>query len=202
MIARLTAWLLLATLAACETTSTTSDGRPMPPPLREARRTPDAASVNAMAVMVASKATDSDGNGYPDEIGVEAYLFSRPHPSPKHEDGEFAFALYADGIMVTEAAEPIAVWRRDVAAVRAARMQTRIGPGHSFRLNLMETESQADGAGEGPTDTYPLMGANLACRFEPADGSAAVESSDVYWVQIGRRDDADASGPRRVPDGR
>jgi hypothetical protein len=167
-----------AALCACKTEQVrTSDGRPMPPEPHAAPPVPDGALANALVARVGAKPADTDGNGYPDLIQLEAYLFSRPHPSPMHEEGAFVFTLHPGGQSSSPGVAPIAQWRLDAARVRDCRMFSPIfGPAYAINLSLLECGS----------DQLPLTGADLACRFEPADGRAAVVSERVHWIQLGR----------------
>jgi hypothetical protein len=169
---------LLALLAACQTSVTTSDGRPSPPEVRPAPPVPAGAQANAMALRVAAKPTDTNGNGYPDLIAAEAYLFSQPHPSPMYEPGAFVFGLYMEGIAFDDGAVPLAEWRIDGDELERRKMRSAMfGIGYGFRLSLLE-------AG---VDELPVMNANLRCSFEPADGRPPVEPTGVPTLQIGRR---------------
>jgi hypothetical protein len=165
-------------LAGCATTSVTSDGRPMPPPPVAAPRAPETARANAMAVRVGAKATDTNGNGFPDEVIVEAFLYSEPHPMPIFQDGAFVFRLYLAGQGVDSARPPLVEWRIEGEKMMQSRIISEFinGPCHLFRLSLLETGG----------DEYPSLSTNLTCRFEPADGGDAVESSGVFQINVGR----------------
>lgn len=175
---RLAASLLLgACLCACMTESvTTSDGRPMPPTPHSAPPVPAGTRATTIAVRVGNRPADTNGNGYPDLIQVEAHLIAQPHPTPLYQDGSFVFALYLEGAASSDDARPIAQWRIGADAVRAARTRSTIGPAYAFRLSLLD---------EG-TDKLPQIAADLVCRFEPSDGSAPVRAQNVYPVQLGR----------------
>jgi hypothetical protein len=176
-------WLVVISLVGCQTYSvSTNDGRPMPPDPRPAIEVPEGAPVNAMAMFVGAKATDSNGNGYPDVINTEVFLFSQPYSSPMYEDGRFIFALYPVGDHIADDPPLIAAWHINVDAVRAARIENKMLKGYVFRLCLLDADILAP-----LVDRYPLMGANLQCRFEPSVGTDAVETNEVYWVQIGKR---------------
>jgi hypothetical protein len=179
--ALLTAAGLLFVIAlplGCVTTNVeTSDGRPMPPDPSPPPRTPVGAKVNAIALRVGAKPVDTNGNGYPDQISVEAYLFSRPHPTPIYEDGAFVFELYHQGQSDQPNARPISRWRIEGDALAQSRViAVPFGPSHAFMLSMLETGG----------DQYPLIGADLVCRFEPADGRSAVRIDGVRTLQIGR----------------
>ena len=178
--------LLLPLMIGCQTTNVqSSDGRPMPPAPHAAPRTPEAALVNAIALRVGAKPIDTNGNSYPDLIQVEAYLFAEPHPSPVYEDGAFLFTLHHRGQTDRPDARPIAEWRIEGEALQACKgISSLFGPAYTFGLSLMDKGG----------DEYPLCGADLSCRFEPADGRPAVAGSGVRSLQIGRR----TANPNRI----
>lgn len=169
----------LSIVAGCETTNVqSSDGRPLPPEPRPAPTTPANAKVNSIALQVGAKPTDTNGNGYPDLIRVEAYLFARPHPSPTYEDGAFRFRLFYRGQTDLPGAEPIAEWRFEAEALEECRRVTSLfGPGYQFGLSLLEAGGEE----------HALCGADLSCQFEPADGRPPVAASGVRSLQIGKR---------------
>ncbi len=175
-LCNIVAFAMLALVMGCSTKVTTSDGRPMPPEPNSAPKTPVDADANAMALLVALKPTDSDGNSYPDQIAVQAFLYSRPHPTSIHEPGAFVFELFAAGASVHNST-PIASWRFEGQRVDDARIHSRLfSRGYTFRLSLLETGG----------DVLPSMTSNLIGRFEPADGRAAVRADGVRIIQIGR----------------
>jgi len=170
--------LVCVLFAGCSTEVTTSDGRPMPPPPREGPPPPTEADVNAMAMLVGLKPSDSDGNGYPDLITVQTYLYAKPHPTSLYESGAFVFELYPQGESV-RAGEPIATWRFGNAEAKSARSYSRLFErGYTFKLNLQDAGG----------DRRPLTTANLVGRFEPADGREPVEARGVRVIQIGSTD--------------
>ncbi|UCD76486.1 MAG: hypothetical protein JSV91_06090 [Phycisphaerales bacterium] len=171
--------LLLSTTIGCETTKVqSSDGRPLPPEPRPAPRTPADALANAIALRVGAKPIDTNGNGYPDLIQVEAYLFSEPHPTPTYEDGAFVFTLHHRGQTDRPDALPIAEWRIEGEVLESCKgISSLFGPAYTFGLSLMDAGG----------DEYPLCGADLSCRFEPADGRPPVDGKGVRSLQIGRR---------------
>jgi hypothetical protein len=173
----LVAGMLLAPLGACETKVRTNDGRPMPPDPRPAPQTPPEASANAIALRVGPKPRDTNGNGFPDQIQIEAYLFAQPFPSPIHQHGSFIFELYATGQSTAPGVEPMRSWRVEKDDLDSRRTRTLYGPGYLLVLSLLE----------GGSDQYPLIAADLVCRFEPEGGGAAVQGSGVYTLQLGRQ---------------
>ncbi len=148
--------------------------RPLPPDPKPAKPVPSGAKANAMALAVEGKPADTDGNGYPDTIVVSMYLFSLPHASPMFEDGTFVFTLQGDGDAGADDVHSLGQWRLDANQVERGR--TIYGPTHLARLSLLDIGS----------DRYPLMSANLHCRFEPADGRDPISPRGVHWVQLGR----------------
>jgi hypothetical protein len=171
--------LLVLVAAACTTKVTTSDGRPIPPDPRPAPPAPVGQQINAMAMRVGSKPADANGNGYPDLIPVEVYLYAEPHPTSFHpNDGAFEFELYPLGQGYDES-EPLARWRLEGEVVEDARMRHALwGAGYAFRLSLLDSSG---------TDLYPLMAANILCRFEQGEGEP-VRSRGEHTIRIGRRD--------------
>ena len=162
-------------ILGCQTTNVEfSSARPLPPDPKPAKPVPSSATANAMALAVEGKPADTDGNGYPDTITVSMYLFSLPHASPMFEDGTFVFTLQRDGSADADDSHHLGQWRLNVDEIQRGR--TIYGPSHLVRLSLLEIGS----------DRYPLMSANLHCRFEPADGRDAISPRGVHWVQLGR----------------
>ena len=157
----------------CQTTKVhSSDGRAMPPKPQRAPRVPAGAKANRIAMMVGAKPQDSNGNGYPDLIRVTTYLFSEPHPTPIREEGTFVFELYPAGLTDSEQ-DLIARWRLGPEELKRAQSVDLPGVCYAFSLGLLEVRS----------DALPLMMANLACRFEPADGRAPVRPQSVHALQ-------------------
>lgn len=174
-IARILPVLAAALLLGCKTTKVEySSARPMPPDPRPAKAVPSSAKANTMALMVEGKPTDTDGNGYPDLIVANMYLFSLPYTSPMFEDGTFVFSLRYDVDPSSQEFAYIAEWK--LIASELERGRNIYGPVHVARLSLLETGG----------DRFPLISANLLCRFEPADGREAVRPSGVHWVQLGK----------------
>jgi len=175
--------LTLLILAACQTERVqTSDGRPMPPKPHPAPAAPAGAIANRMALLVGSKADDTNGNGYPDQIQATVVLFASPHPTPILADGAFVFSLYPMGQAKAAGGEVLAEWRVEGEAVRASQAVARYGPCYRFRLCLLDSVG----------DVHPLSRADLVCRFEPTDGSPTVMSDGIRSIQIGRRGDSAA----------
>lgn len=179
-VARATAIVLAAALAACETTVTTSDGGPPAMKPREIEPPPKGARPNALAVTFAPKPIDTDGNLLPDTLQVTAYLFARPHKSPVFADGSMSFAIFRPGEAGTPdrpGAEPLRTWRFDSDLVRALRSQALVGPCHEISLSLL-----ADGG----RDQLPVESVDLVAWFEPADGSERIWLRGVRSVQYAK----------------
>jgi len=162
----------------CQTQRITSDGRPLPPPTREAPTTPSTARANRMAFMVGSKPGDINNNGFPDLIRVTVALFSAPHPTSIREDGAFVFTLVPQGQQGQQDAKSLGAWRIEGDEVTRGLSQAQYGPCYQFQLSLLEG---------GGTDRLELDRADLVCVFEPIDGSPPVKSDGVRTIQIGRR---------------
>jgi len=167
--------LAAALIFGCKTTKVEySSARPMPPDPRPAKAVPSSARANTMALMVEGKPTDTDGNGYPDMIVANMYLFSLPYSSPMFEDGTFVFSLRYHDDQSRQEFTYIAEWKLNASELERGR--NLYGPVHVARLSLLESGS----------DRFPAISANLLCRFEPADGGKAVKPTGVHWVQLGR----------------
>jgi len=137
---------------------------------------PPGTQANAVAIQVAPRPRDTNGNGYPDLVEVAAYLFAEPHEMPLYEDGAFVFAVYIEGHSDDPGAMPLSEWRVAGDALQRARIgETIVGLAHSFTLSLLDTCG----------DTFPLMAVDLVCRFEPADGRAPIVRREVHKLQIG-----------------
>lgn len=172
------ATMAAALLVGCTTDKvTTSDGRPMPPPTRELPPVPADAQANRMLFLMGPKPMDSDGNGYPDRMEATIVLFASPHPTPLWEEGVFEFRLYPVSRDGTPRGEPLREWRFEGEQLAKARAVSELfGKQYTFTFSLLD-----DG-----TDVYPLVAADVKCRFEPANGSPTVESEGVRTIQIGR----------------
>lgn len=174
--ARVSAICALVALPACQTTViSSSSGRPMPPPPRAAPPTPDSAVPQRMMLVVAPICDDTDGNGFPDLIKVEAALFAPPYPTAMEARGAFVFSLYRKGS--PRSAPPLAEWRFDDETVTAAQARTIYGVCYRLSLSLLDALG---------TDRLPPMPTDLRGRYEPSAGGTPVRSSDeLRPVQIG-----------------
>lgn len=157
----------------CETSRQTSDGRPMPPTPTQPVATPTTAPVNAIALIFGPKPVELDGDGIPDRIEVDAYLFARPYPQPILAPGVMVFEVYAPGTFA-RGEQPLGEWR--IGSEQLVRLADRsvFGPCFRLRLDLREI-------GLAP---FPLPQLDLRCRFEPSDGGAAVESRGVERISM------------------
>lgn len=165
----------LAALAGCETTVETSDGRRMPPPPHASPTTPDAAPINAMALVFGPKPLDTNGNMKPDTIQIEAYLFSRPYPSPMHREGTFEFEIFRVGGMGRSGEKPLRTW--SIAPERLARMRGKsmIGPSYSIGLSLLE---------EGGSDDLGEQSVDLIAYFTETGSQNRIPSLGVRTVSL------------------
>ena len=177
--------LALALETGCQTERVvTRSARPPAARPHPAPRMPSGTEPSRMALFVGQPG-DADGNGYPDLIQVEAALFADEYPIAFAAEGSFVFTLYRRGHARNREAEPIREWRFGPEETSARLMGAIYGRGYRFALSLLD-----DG-----TDRYRTMEADLRGRFEPADGGAAVHTSDeVRRVQLGR-----ASHAARIP---
>ena len=150
--------------------------RPAAPKPRQGQPPPPDARADAVVVNVRAAPEDTDGNGYPDLIQATAYLFDTRYAMPIREDGAFVFLLYAAGESAARTeAQPLRQWRFADQKLAEARARTSIGPCYLFRLSLLE---------EG-TDVLAVPMADLACRFEPADGRPPTRASGVATISLG-----------------
>lgn len=163
-------------VTACESTvEQSSNVRPMPPPPNAAPTPPPEARVNSFAMLLLTpKAMDSDGDGRPDTMAVECYLFAEPFPTPLWEEGTFVFSLYGQGETSLPGALPLVEWRISPEAAAAARAKTLIGPCYRFALNVVEA-GRAD---------LSVRSADLVGRFEPSDDRPPIRTTGVRAVQL------------------
>ncbi len=166
---------LVAGLVGCETTVETSDGRPMPPPPRAAPGTPDDSPINAIALVLGPKPLDTNGNLRPDTIQMEAYLFSRPYPSPMHRDGTFELEIYRVGGMGRAGEKPLRRWVIAPERLAAMRARSLVGPSYSIGVSLL------DDAG---TDQIPEQSVDLIAYFTPASGGERIMSMGVRTISM------------------
>ncbi len=167
---------IVAVLAACQTTVTQgSNVRPMPPKPTAGPVTPPTAAVNSVALLLLSpKARDTDGNGIPDTIDVEVYLFAEPFPAPVFADGEFIFRLSTAGTSTDRSAPALREWRFSGEVILAARSRALAGPCYRFALSLL-----ADGGRELAVST-----ADLTLTFQASGDRPPVHISGVRTVQL------------------
>ncbi|MFO0827957.1 MAG: hypothetical protein U0572_07370 [Phycisphaerales bacterium] len=168
----------LACLASCQTTVTTDDGRPMPPPPRPAPPTPDQAPVNAMAIVLGPKPTDTNGNMRPDTIQLEAYLFARPYPTPTWRDGVFEFSIYPPGKAGSPdqpAKDPIRTWSILPEQAAQSRTHSLIGDGYALELSLLTN---------GGTDLIGYGSVDLIARFIETGSETPVSATGVRSVSL------------------
>lgn len=157
-----------------------SDGRPLPPKPSAPPTTPESAKATALALMVAPKPIDTDGNRVPDLIKIDAYLFAEPHPTPIHASGTFVFTLYPMRTAPDPNATPIAEWRYGPELLAKHQSAAMAGPCYHFELSLLE---------HGGEDRVGI-GADLAVRFEPAGGGPPIRAMGVRTIQFRSPHDA------------
>lgn len=165
--------MLPLTLAACEVTRETSDGRPMPPPPTAAPATPANAEINAIALIFGPKPVDIDSDGRADLVELDAYLFSRPYPSPTYASGTLVFELFPPG-GAAEGTRPLGTLRLGPARMRTIESRSMFGPCYRVPLSLRE-------AGVPPSAPPSL---DLRTTFEPADGGPAVTARSVERIML------------------
>lgn len=177
-MSRVRSLLLLAGLACavgCETTVETSDGRPMPPAPTEGMETPDEARINAMALVLGPKPIDTNGNLRPDTIQIEAYLFSRPYPNPRHCDGTFEFEIYRVGGMGREAEKPLRSWSIPPDRLAGMRGRSLVGLNYSIGISLLEG---------GGSDLIGEQSVDLIAYFTPIGSSERIPSRGVQTLSM------------------
>jgi hypothetical protein len=162
-------------LCGCVTDVTTSDGRPLPPEPVAPPQQPEGLVPSELVLRLGAKPSDSDGNGYPDLIAVEAYLFAPPFPSPIFAEGSFTFDAYADGHSASGDMAPMASWNFSKEEVATSGTASPFGHAYAFLLSLRETCG----------DNFPVMNINIRVRFESVEGTV-IEPMSVGSVTIGR----------------
>lgn len=170
--------MLLALLGSCsvEVEQMSSEARPMPPKPRPMPVAPPGTTADTIVLLVSAKPRDTNANHYPDLIDVLANLFSDAYAVPIYEEGVFVFRLYPGGRSDDPAATPLREWRIAGDALERAKVGRKLyGLTYGFQLSLLDNGG----------DQFPLMAADLTCRFEPADGRPAVVRREVHRMQIG-----------------
>lgn len=172
----LTPLVLAAVLGGgCVTDVSTSDGRPMPPSPVAPPAQPPGLEPTEVVLRIGAKPNDSDGNGYPDLIAIEAYLFAPPFPSPIAAEGEFVFDARAEGLSSSDSSVPMASWTFTREEVEAAAAPGAFGLSYAFLLGMRETCG----------DNFPVMNINIRARFTTVNGDV-IEPTSVGSVTIGR----------------
>jgi hypothetical protein len=166
--------LALLALAGCQTVSSeTSDGRPMPPPARRGEAPPSDAPLNALSILYGPKPADSDANGRPDRMVIEAYLFARPYPVPTWREGTFVISAYPPGTAGTAqrpGVKAFHTWRVATQDMDLGRFKSLIGEGYRFQISLLD---------DGGTDIVPGSVLDFTAHFEPAGSNQPVWSDGV-----------------------
>lgn len=172
-------WAAVAVAAlaacACETVVETSDGHPMPPPPRDGLATPNEAPINAMALILGPKPVDTNGNLIPDTIQIEAYLFSRPYPSPRYSDGTFEFEIYKVGGKARPGEKPIRAWKIPPERLAGMRGKSLVGLNYSIGISLLE---------DGGSDVIGEQSVDLIAYFTPTGSTERVPSMGVRTVSM------------------
>ncbi len=165
-------------LSCCTTTrESTTYLRPAPPRPRPAQPAPPGARANALVLNVEATPIDTNGNGFPDLIRATVHLFDTRYAPPIHEDGSCVFVLYACGAAGQPGSQALRQWTFAEERLDQARGRSRFGDCYRFQLSLLEQGG----------DAMDASMADLACRFEPSDGSEPAFAGGVATIQIGRR---------------
>jgi len=115
----------------------------------------------AHVVLTAQHPTDADRNGFPDTVGVYAYLFP--------PEGEYSLPIFSHGTLRfelddAETGEAAASWSFSAAQVDNARSRTGVGPCYVFSLSLKDA---------GMNDEFATRVFALRAWFEPSSGKPA-----------------------------
>ena len=173
--------VLLAALSvsttACEEANKTTRRRSTPPrPEPTVMKVLRDANPNRMALIVAPKAEDIEGDGQADLINVSVVLFDEPRPEPVIVPGVFRFE--AVPLKDEESTDlPRMIWEFNETQTRAAEGPTMFGfPGYRFQLDVRSL-------GRGP---IPARVVNIEAIFQPASGGAPVKClPDQRLVRLG-----------------
>ena len=170
---------LAAALGGCQTVSSeTSDGRPMPPPVRSPDRAPSEAPVNAISVLYAPKPADTDANGRPDRLAIELYLFARPFPTPVWRDGTIIVSAYPMGKAGSPSApgrSPVHTWTLTMRDVELGRFRSLIGEGYRFQVSLLDA---------GGSDRIAGNGLDFVTSFQPAGTTERIWCDGVRSIDF------------------
>ena len=131
---------------------------------------------NRMALIVAPKAEDIEGDGKADLINVSVVLFSEPRPEPVIVPGTFEFEAVP---LHTDSKSDVSIlkWRFNQDQTGAAEGPTMFGfPGYRFQLDVRKI-------GDGP---MPAKVVNIEATFQPAAGGPPVKCvPDQRLVRLG-----------------
>jgi len=142
---------------------------PLPEPV-SAPSTPSDAPVSRLVLLSTTNLQDLDGSGDASQLPFAAYLYAYPYPAPKWEDGVFELMLYPASARLkrgTPAPEPIARWRWEADAVRAARSENLVGPFYTFMIDLNQRGIPTRG----------VRGFQFLVRFSPELGGTPIDSA-------------------------
>lgn len=153
------------------------EGPPLEP--RGTRTIPEPAGLEPATIVLSAEPVlvDSDGNGFGDTFMVSVFLFppEDEHPLPIFSEGRFIFT------MSDERGAEIARWDIAPEQTRRARERLLVGPGHVFRLSLLEAGG----------DRVDAQRGDVRCRFVPeAPGAEPLTVRVPTTVMLG------SPGPR------
>ncbi|MEE2908341.1 MAG: hypothetical protein VX527_11000 [Planctomycetota bacterium] len=172
--------LLIASCAltiSCEDASRTSRRRYTPPrPEPKIMKVLRDVRPNRMALIVAPKAEDIEGDGQADLINVSVVLFSEPRPEPVIVPGTFEF----EAVPLKNDDKPGTLkmkWQFNQDQTQAAEGPTMFGfPGYRFQLDVRKIQ-------QGP---MPAKVVNIEATFQPATGGPPINCiPDQRLVRLG-----------------
>ena len=165
-----------ASTVGCEEANKTSRRRYTPPrPEPTVMKVLRDARPNRMALIVAPKAEDIEGDGQADLISVSVVLFDEPRPEPVIVPGIFTFE--AVPLQADAAVGKKMTWEFNEDQTRAAEGPTMFGfPGYRFQLDVRTLR-------QGP---MPANVVNIEAVFQPSSGGPPVKCvPDQRLVRLG-----------------
>jgi hypothetical protein len=148
------ATLLAATVGVALFTGCVTEGKRPPPPPQPVPPQPRDLQPDRV-VRAVGLPEDTDRSGHSDLIPITVYLFATNYDAPLSVPGRFVFAL-----RTPDGAE-LARWEFDEARTQAASRMFLVGPGYTFRLNLLDVGS----------DQLPISEPLLFVSFYPRHGA-------------------------------